>query len=465
LPKTRPRPPLRSGWGYTVWLDSDRTDRVERVLLAGSARARARHIARAAPRKTGPNRVPPPPWAPAADASPVRMPQRTRSLCSLRDASASNQLVSDCRRQPTPWQPGADSSEPVLLRADAAPVRPKDCQSGVSIPKAPSVNHALSAPDAPTIKPMSFARHSVSTPWLTGRQSLVGSQEPHGPSVSTPACEVGPFLVQPPTRASASNVQASEPRRRASVRRPTSVPRLRCCLRGCRTSSVCVCCDAACLCVAPHLFTCAAMLLACASHLSCLRLLRRCLGVRRPSAAMLLARVTPLSCLRVLRYCLRVRYSSAVCVCCDAACMCVASQLSACAAMLLACVLPLNTQRSTHVCRPSAVCVFCYAACVSAASQLSVLSVCAAMLFAPQLSASAAMLRACASPLSCLRVLRLCLRVRRPSAVCVCTPNPQKKSQKKNSTIRSIPKPAKRIVPSSVSRKAILEHNFHQPQQ
>jgi hypothetical protein len=255
------------------------------------------------------------------------MPQRTRSLCSLRDASASNQLVSDCRRQPTPWQPGADSSEPVLLRADAAQVRPEDCQSGVSIPKAPSVHHALSAPDAPTIKPMSFARHSVSTPWLTGSQSLVGSQEAHEPSVSTPPCEVGLSLVQPPTRASASNVQASE--LRASVRRPTSV--LRCYLRERRNSSVCVCCAAACVCIAPHLFTCSAMLLACASHLSCLRLLRRCLRVRRPSAVTLLACVTPLSCLCVLRRGVRVRHPSAGCVCCDAARVCVTPQLSACA--------------------------------------------------------------------------------------------------------------------------------------
>jgi hypothetical protein len=40
------------------------------------------------------------------------------------------------------------------------------------------------------------------------------------------------------------------------------------------------------------------------------------------------------------------------------------------------------------------------------------------------------------------------------------TPNPQKKSQKKNSTIRSIPNPAKRIVPSSVSRKPYSSTTF-----
>jgi len=44
-------------------------------------------------------------------------------------------------------------------------------------------------------------------------------------------------------------------------------------------------------------------------------------------------------------------------------------------------------------------------------------------------------------------------------------PNPQKKSQKKNSTVWSIPTPAKPTVPSSKSRKAKLEQNFHQPQQ
>jgi hypothetical protein len=44
-------------------------------------------------------------------------------------------------------------------------------------------------------------------------------------------------------------------------------------------------------------------------------------------------------------------------------------------------------------------------------------------------------------------------------------PNSQRKSQKKNSTIRSVPKPAKPTVPCIVSRKAVLEQNFNQPQQ
>jgi hypothetical protein len=44
-------------------------------------------------------------------------------------------------------------------------------------------------------------------------------------------------------------------------------------------------------------------------------------------------------------------------------------------------------------------------------------------------------------------------------------PNPQKKSQKKTSTIWPIPRLAKPTVPNSVSRKAILEQNIHQPQQ
>ena len=101
----------------------------------------------------------PPPWAPAADGSPVRLPQRTRGLCSLRGASASNRLASDCRRQPlgsqgpipaspsfcVPRCPGPAKAGP--RPPVPAPVRPGDCQSGVSTPKAPSVpQHTLSVP-------------------------------------------------------------------------------------------------------------------------------------------------------------------------------------------------------------------------------------------------------------------------------------------------------------------------------
>jgi hypothetical protein len=86
-----------------------------------------------------------------------------------------------------------------------------DCQPDVSTPKAPSV-----PPGALTIS-LSFApfgQYPValrpSFPrWLAG-----GSR-----AVSTPACEAGPSLVRPPTRASTSNIQASEPR--ASARRPS----------------------------------------------------------------------------------------------------------------------------------------------------------------------------------------------------------------------------------------------------
>ena len=84
-------------------------------------------------------------------------------------------------------------------------------QGSISTP-----THAVSAPHAPTIS-LSFApfgqypvAHRPSVPrWLAG-----GSR-----AVSTPACVAGPSLVRPPPRASASNVQASEPR--ASARRPS----------------------------------------------------------------------------------------------------------------------------------------------------------------------------------------------------------------------------------------------------
>ena len=84
-------------------------------------------------------------------------------------------------------------------------------QGSISTP-----THAVSAPHAPTIS-LSFApfgqypvAHRPSVPrWLAG-----GSR-----AVSTPACVAGPSLVRPPPRASASNVQSSEPR--ASARRPS----------------------------------------------------------------------------------------------------------------------------------------------------------------------------------------------------------------------------------------------------
>ena len=62
--------------------------------------------------RTGTHWRGPPPWAPAAGGSPVRLPQRTRSLSSLRDASASDRLASDCRRQPLGSQRPIPASPP-----------------------------------------------------------------------------------------------------------------------------------------------------------------------------------------------------------------------------------------------------------------------------------------------------------------------------------------------------------------
>jgi hypothetical protein len=88
-------PGLAGGW--IRW-----TDRVERVLFAGSARAWARDITRAATRPTGPSRAP---TGPARSLRPPTVlpcacPRRTRSLGCVRDASACNQLGSDCKRRP-----------------------------------------------------------------------------------------------------------------------------------------------------------------------------------------------------------------------------------------------------------------------------------------------------------------------------------------------------------------------------
>jgi hypothetical protein len=60
----------------------------------------------------GTHRRGPQPWAHAADGSPVRLPQRTRSLCSLRDASASDRLASDCKRKPLGSQGSIPASPP-----------------------------------------------------------------------------------------------------------------------------------------------------------------------------------------------------------------------------------------------------------------------------------------------------------------------------------------------------------------
>ena len=77
----------------------------------------------------------PPPWAPAADGSPVRLPQRTRSLGSLRDASASNQLASDCRRQPL------DSQRPI-------PASPPRCVPRCPGCRRPAASRTSTCPDS-----------------------------------------------------------------------------------------------------------------------------------------------------------------------------------------------------------------------------------------------------------------------------------------------------------------------------
>jgi hypothetical protein len=83
------RPFVGSGWTRTDW--------VERVLLAGSARARARDIARSQPLgglgRTGTHRRGSPPWAPAADGSPVRLPH----LLVRQDLPSSNRLLGPAR--------------------------------------------------------------------------------------------------------------------------------------------------------------------------------------------------------------------------------------------------------------------------------------------------------------------------------------------------------------------------------
>jgi hypothetical protein len=123
----------------------------------------------------------------------VRLPQGTRSLGSLRNASASNQLASDYRRQPVGSQGPIPASPPGPVAAEGP----------------------------------GYRRPAASR--LIGSQSLVGSQESHWPSV---LLLVRPGLpstasAQPPTRASASNVKASEHRalaRRLSPSAGTRVP-------------------------------------------------------------------------------------------------------------------------------------------------------------------------------------------------------------------------------------------------
>jgi hypothetical protein len=87
-----------------------------------------------------------PPWAPAADGSPVRLPQRTRNLFRLasrceREQSTSERLQAATSQGPipaspsccVPRRPGQAAASP--LPPVPVPVRPEDCQSGVSTPQ------------------------------------------------------------------------------------------------------------------------------------------------------------------------------------------------------------------------------------------------------------------------------------------------------------------------------------------
>jgi hypothetical protein len=97
---------------------------VKRDIHAGFSRARARDIARVAPRTAGPDRTL------TGAARSLGPPTVLPCACSRRNRS---RLASRCERvQPTgerlqaeaPFRPGADSSEPTLLRAEAARLPP-----------------------------------------------------------------------------------------------------------------------------------------------------------------------------------------------------------------------------------------------------------------------------------------------------------------------------------------------------
>jgi hypothetical protein len=101
-------------------------------------------------------------------------------------------------------------------------------------------------------------------------------------------------------------------------------------------------------------------------------------------AVMLLACAPSLICLRVLRSCLRVHRPSSVCACRGAACVCTAPHLSARATMLLACAPRLICPRVPRCClrvhRASSVCACCDAACVFTVPQQAQLSALAVVL-------------------------------------------------------------------------------------
>jgi hypothetical protein len=72
------------------------------------SRRRSRHLRRQSLRPRDGER----PACPTFDGSPVRLPRRTRSLGSLRDASACNQLANDCKRQPLGSQGPIPANQP-----------------------------------------------------------------------------------------------------------------------------------------------------------------------------------------------------------------------------------------------------------------------------------------------------------------------------------------------------------------
>jgi hypothetical protein len=117
------RPFVGSGW--------TQTDRVERVLLAGSARARFRDIARSQPlRRLG--RTGHPLARPAAMGSSChRRLSRAHSPAYIESLLASRcereQPTSERLQAATPKQPAADSSEPVLLLAEVPRLPPARC--------------------------------------------------------------------------------------------------------------------------------------------------------------------------------------------------------------------------------------------------------------------------------------------------------------------------------------------------
>jgi hypothetical protein len=137
------RPFVGSGW--------TRTDRVKRVLLAGSARARARDIARSQPLRRL-VRTGHPLARPAALGSCHRRLSR-----ALAPAYPESLLASRCEREQqtserlqaaAPWQPGDDASEPALLRAEVPRLPPARC-----LPYLPRLGVGLSIVSRASVPP------------------------------------------------------------------------------------------------------------------------------------------------------------------------------------------------------------------------------------------------------------------------------------------------------------------------